>query len=178
MFEGFDSLRDQCFAEATANSVAMLLSFGDAIARSKRSPEKLFVLLDMYEIMRELQSEVLCWFLASHQAHLPTTYYVILISFLSHFADWSCFQRQILQWNQRICFGTDKATCSNSSRNFWWFWRSSRERCNQDICSRWHCTSPYKLCYQLCEVSFWVSFYDFTLTASWIILFCFNFHYI
>ncbi|CAM8878785.1 unnamed protein product [Rhodiola kirilowii] len=58
MFEGFDSLRDQCFAEATANSVSMLLSFGDAIARSKRSPEKLFVLLDMYEIMRELQSEI------------------------------------------------------------------------------------------------------------------------
>lgn len=36
----------------------MLLSFGDAIARSKRSPEKLFVLLDMYEIMRELHPEV------------------------------------------------------------------------------------------------------------------------
>lgn len=37
----------------------MLLSFGDAIARSKRSPEKLFVLLDMYEIMRELHTEVI-----------------------------------------------------------------------------------------------------------------------
>ncbi|KAF7804231.1 exocyst complex component EXO70A1 [Senna tora] len=58
IFEGFDSLRTQCFAEVTANSVAMLLSFGEAIAKSKRSPEKLFVLLDMYEIMRELQSEI------------------------------------------------------------------------------------------------------------------------
>lgn len=58
IFEGQDSLRDQCFAEVTANSVAVLLSFGEAIAKSKRSPEKLFVLLDMYEIMRELQSEV------------------------------------------------------------------------------------------------------------------------
>ncbi|EXC21221.1 Exocyst complex component 7 [Morus notabilis] len=58
IFEGVDSLRDQCFAEVTANSVSVLLSFGDAIAKSKRSPEKLFVLLDMYEIMRELQSEV------------------------------------------------------------------------------------------------------------------------
>lgn len=58
IFEGIDSLRDQCFAEITANSVAMLLSFGEAIAKSKRSPEKLFVLLDMYEIMREIQSEV------------------------------------------------------------------------------------------------------------------------
>ncbi|XP_068659765.1 exocyst complex component EXO70A1-like [Aristolochia californica] len=57
IFEGVD-LRDICFAEVTANSVAMLLSFGEAIARSKRSPEKLFVLLDMYEIMRELQPEI------------------------------------------------------------------------------------------------------------------------
>ncbi|XP_010554528.1 PREDICTED: exocyst complex component EXO70A1 isoform X3 [Tarenaya hassleriana] len=58
IFGGFDSLSDQCFADVTANSVSMLLSFGDAIARSKRSPEKLFVLLDMYEIMRELHSEM------------------------------------------------------------------------------------------------------------------------
>uniref|UniRef100_A0A5B6ZVV6 Exocyst subunit Exo70 family protein n=1 Tax=Davidia involucrata TaxID=16924 RepID=A0A5B6ZVV6_DAVIN len=58
LFEGIDSLRDQCFAEVTASSVAVLLSFGDAIAKGKRSPEKLFVLLDMYEIMRELHSEI------------------------------------------------------------------------------------------------------------------------
>ncbi|XP_050230196.1 exocyst complex component EXO70A1 [Mercurialis annua] len=57
MLEGVDSLRDQCFSEVTVNSVAVLLSFGEAIAKSKRSPEKLFVLLDMYEIMRELHSE-------------------------------------------------------------------------------------------------------------------------
>ena len=57
-FEGLDSLRDQCFGEVIGNSVSVLLSFGDAIAKSKRSPEKLFVLLDMYEIMRELHSEV------------------------------------------------------------------------------------------------------------------------
>ncbi|KAJ6767615.1 EXOCYST COMPLEX PROTEIN EXO70 [Salix koriyanagi] len=58
IFEGFDTLRDQCFAECIASSVSMLLSFGDAIARSKTSPEKLFVLLDMYEIMRELLPEI------------------------------------------------------------------------------------------------------------------------
>lgn len=58
MFETFDSLGDQCFAEVTRSSVLVLLSFGEAIANSKRSPEKLFVLLDMYEIMRELHSEV------------------------------------------------------------------------------------------------------------------------
>lgn len=58
IFEGFHPLMDQCFAEVTSGSVAVLLSFGDAIAKSKRSPEKLFVLLDMYEIMREIHSEV------------------------------------------------------------------------------------------------------------------------
>ena len=58
IFDGFDSLRDQCFTGCTASSVSMLLSFREAIARSKRSPEKLFVLLDMYEIMRELHSEI------------------------------------------------------------------------------------------------------------------------
>ncbi|GAA0144286.1 membrane traffic protein [Lithospermum erythrorhizon] len=58
MFEGFDSLKEQCFADVTASSVSILLSFGDAIAKSKRSPEKLFVLLDMYEIMRELHLEI------------------------------------------------------------------------------------------------------------------------
>ena len=58
LFDGVDSLSDECFSEVTAGSVLMLLSFGEAIARSKRSPEKLFVLLDMYEIMRELHSEV------------------------------------------------------------------------------------------------------------------------
>lgn len=58
IFEGYDSQSDQCFADVTASSVSVLLSFGEAIARSKRSPEKLFVLLDMYEIMRELHSEI------------------------------------------------------------------------------------------------------------------------
>uniref|UniRef100_A0A7N0T318 Exocyst subunit Exo70 family protein n=1 Tax=Kalanchoe fedtschenkoi TaxID=63787 RepID=A0A7N0T318_KALFE len=58
LFEGYDALRDRCFAEVTESSVSMLLSFGDAIAKSKRSPEKLFVLLDMYEIMREIHAEI------------------------------------------------------------------------------------------------------------------------
>jgi len=50
----------------------MLLSFGDAIARSKRSPEKLFVLLDMYEIMRELHTEVIIFSLISLSRHTFT----------------------------------------------------------------------------------------------------------
>ena len=61
IFDGMDPLKEQCFSDVIAGSLLMLLSFGDAIAKSKRSPEKLFVLLDMYELMRELQPEV-CFF--------------------------------------------------------------------------------------------------------------------
>ncbi|VAH39144.1 unnamed protein product [Triticum turgidum subsp. durum] len=58
VFQCSQSLRDKCFSAITKNSLATLLSFGEAIAMSKRSPEKLFVLLDMYEIMCELQTEI------------------------------------------------------------------------------------------------------------------------
>lgn len=58
VFESIDSLRDQCFAEVSESSFELLLSFGDAITRSRRSPEKLIGLLEMYETMRELHSEI------------------------------------------------------------------------------------------------------------------------
>ncbi|MED6106593.1 hypothetical protein PIB30_005877 [Stylosanthes scabra] len=58
IFEGFDTMRTQCFAEVIASSFIMLLSFGEAVAKSKRSSEKLFVTLDMYETMRELHPEM------------------------------------------------------------------------------------------------------------------------
>ncbi|KAG0528832.1 hypothetical protein BDA96_05G046600 [Sorghum bicolor] len=58
IFDGVNFNRGHCFAELTANSIITLFSFGDAVAKSKRSPEKLFVLLDMYEVMRELQPEI------------------------------------------------------------------------------------------------------------------------
>uniref|UniRef100_A0A0D9XX37 Exocyst subunit Exo70 family protein n=1 Tax=Leersia perrieri TaxID=77586 RepID=A0A0D9XX37_9ORYZ len=58
VFDGITFNKDQCFSELAGSSVLTLLSFGDAVAKSKRSPEKLFVLLDMYEVMHELQPEV------------------------------------------------------------------------------------------------------------------------
>lgn len=53
-----DPHREKCFADVADSSVHMLLSFGEAIARSKKSPEKLFVLLDMYETMHDLLPEI------------------------------------------------------------------------------------------------------------------------
>ncbi|KAH7685535.1 Exocyst complex component Exo70 protein [Dioscorea alata] len=58
IFDDIHYIKDQCFAEVTSNSMTMLLNFGDTIGRSERSPEKLFVLLDMYEVMLELQVEI------------------------------------------------------------------------------------------------------------------------
>ncbi|GAB2272122.1 hypothetical protein Dimus_006941 [Dionaea muscipula] len=53
-----ENIRALCFAEVTADAVAMLLSVGDALVGSKRLPENLFLLLDMYETMWKLQPEI------------------------------------------------------------------------------------------------------------------------
>lgn len=48
-------------------ALTLLLSFGESIASSQKSPEKLFVLLDMYEAIRDIMPVVsgwergLCW---------------------------------------------------------------------------------------------------------------------
>ncbi|OEL16420.1 Exocyst complex component EXO70A1, partial [Dichanthelium oligosanthes] len=58
IFDGISFNKDQYFAELAGSSVMTLLSFGDTVARSKRSDESLFVLLEMYSVMHELQPEV------------------------------------------------------------------------------------------------------------------------
>ncbi|RLN30398.1 hypothetical protein C2845_PM05G05020 [Panicum miliaceum] len=58
IFDGITFNNDQCFAELAGGSVMTLLSFGDTVARSKRSHENLFLLLEMYGVMHELQSEI------------------------------------------------------------------------------------------------------------------------
>ncbi|KAJ3687827.1 hypothetical protein LUZ61_016991 [Rhynchospora tenuis] len=59
VFEGIeDSFLDQCFMEVTSSSLTTLLSYGEAVVKIKQSPEKLFMLLDMYEMMCELQPEM------------------------------------------------------------------------------------------------------------------------
>ncbi|CAM0901813.1 unnamed protein product [Alopecurus aequalis] len=58
IFEGTHGLKDHCFAAVTSKSLLTLLSFGQAIAQSKSSPEKVFLLLNMFEAALEIQSEV------------------------------------------------------------------------------------------------------------------------
>ena len=49
---------EECFTEAAKGCVLQLLNFGDAIAIGKRSSEKLFRILGMYEALAELLPEL------------------------------------------------------------------------------------------------------------------------
>jgi exocyst complex protein 7 len=51
-------LADICFNDFAKAAIMQLLSFGEAIAISRRSPEKLFKILDMYDTLRELIPEL------------------------------------------------------------------------------------------------------------------------
>lgn len=55
---GSVSVVDSCFAELAKGPMLQLLSFGEAVAISRRSPEKLFKILDMYETLRDLLPEL------------------------------------------------------------------------------------------------------------------------
>eukprot|EP00246_Nothoceros_aenigmaticus_P013465 TRINITY_DN464_c0_g1_i1.p1 TRINITY_DN464_c0_g1~~TRINITY_DN464_c0_g1_i1.p1 ORF type:complete len:672 (-),score=145.52 TRINITY_DN464_c0_g1_i1:382-2397(-) len=51
-------VRETCFAELSKPAITDLLHFAEAIAISRRSPEKLFKILDIYETLRDLLPEV------------------------------------------------------------------------------------------------------------------------
>ncbi|KAG2676218.1 hypothetical protein I3843_12G042700 [Carya illinoinensis] len=49
IFSGLDDTKEICFNETVKGCVMQLLNFGEAVAIGKRSPEKLFRILDMYD---------------------------------------------------------------------------------------------------------------------------------
>lgn len=51
IFDGSDLIKEICFVETAKGCVMQLLHFGEAVAIGKRSPEKLFRILDMYEAL-------------------------------------------------------------------------------------------------------------------------------
>lgn len=53
VFAGSDTIRESCFAEITSDVAARILAFPESVARSKRSPEKIFRLLDLYVAVSE-----------------------------------------------------------------------------------------------------------------------------
>lgn len=56
------------------------MSFGEAITTCKKSPEKLFVLLDMYETMSDLEPEVCTYVLTC--IYLPAMITWVVFKFL------------------------------------------------------------------------------------------------
>lgn len=58
IFGEFGSLSSLCFTDSSKASVMQLLSFGDAVAVGPRQPEKLFRILDMYEVLVELHPDI------------------------------------------------------------------------------------------------------------------------
>ena len=49
----------RAFTELSEHITSTLFAFGEAVARTKKTPEKLSVLLDMYETMRNLMPQVM-----------------------------------------------------------------------------------------------------------------------
>ncbi|CAK9170289.1 unnamed protein product [Ilex paraguariensis] len=50
IFSGSELIQEVCFVETVKGCVMQLLNFGEAVAIGKRSPEKLFRILDMYDV--------------------------------------------------------------------------------------------------------------------------------
>uniref|UniRef100_A0A804KT63 Exocyst subunit Exo70 family protein n=1 Tax=Musa acuminata subsp. malaccensis TaxID=214687 RepID=A0A804KT63_MUSAM len=58
VFAGSDSIRESCFADVTRDAAARFLAFPELVARSKRSPEKLFLILDLHNAVAELWPDI------------------------------------------------------------------------------------------------------------------------
>lgn len=58
IFAGADEIRELCFGETAKGCVTQLLSFGEAVATARRSPEKLFRILDMYDALADVLPEL------------------------------------------------------------------------------------------------------------------------
>lgn len=58
IFTGLSPWRETCFAELATGSMMQFLNFGKAVASSRRTPEKLFKILDMYDLLRDLIPDI------------------------------------------------------------------------------------------------------------------------
>ncbi|MCO5612605.1 hypothetical protein L7F22_066873 [Adiantum nelumboides] len=58
VFTGLTLWRESAFADLARSSMLQILSLGEAIAISRRSPEKLFKILDMYETLWDLIPDI------------------------------------------------------------------------------------------------------------------------
>ncbi|KAL4341807.1 hypothetical protein GQ457_08G037440 [Hibiscus cannabinus] len=53
IFDGSDSIKEICYNETAKGCIMQLLNFGEAVSIGKRSSEKLFRILDMYDVLAD-----------------------------------------------------------------------------------------------------------------------------
>ncbi|GJX81540.1 exocyst complex component EXO70B1 [Tanacetum coccineum] len=58
VFNESELIQEVCFVETTKGCVMQFLNFGEAVAISQRSPEKLFRILDMYEVLVDVSRDL------------------------------------------------------------------------------------------------------------------------
>ncbi|KAH7423958.1 hypothetical protein KP509_12G083000 [Ceratopteris richardii] len=58
VFVGLNPQRENSFPELASGALMQFLAFGKAIAGVRRTPEKLFKILDMFEITKDLRSDI------------------------------------------------------------------------------------------------------------------------
>lgn len=74
----FGSISSTCFIEASKDAMLCLLNFGQAVAIGPLRPERLFCLLDMYDLLRDLCQEVDALFCENHSNFIKMEYYELL----------------------------------------------------------------------------------------------------
>ncbi|XP_055827814.1 exocyst complex component EXO70E2-like [Solanum dulcamara] len=74
----FESVSSTCFIEASKDAMMCLLNFGQAVAIGPLQPERLFCLLDMYELLSGLCQDVDALFCESHGNFIQVEYHELL----------------------------------------------------------------------------------------------------
>ncbi|KAJ0979420.1 hypothetical protein J5N97_014894 [Dioscorea zingiberensis] len=58
VFSGSESIRESCFTDVVRDAAVQFLAFAESVAKSKRSPDKLFRILDMYNVISDLRPDI------------------------------------------------------------------------------------------------------------------------
>ncbi|XP_009759899.1 exocyst complex component EXO70E2-like [Nicotiana tabacum] len=74
----FGSVSSTSFIEASKDAILCLLNFGQAVAIGPLRPERLFCLLDMYELLRDLCQDVDALFCETHGNFINIEYHELL----------------------------------------------------------------------------------------------------
>ncbi|KAK4735506.1 hypothetical protein R3W88_009767 [Solanum pinnatisectum] len=74
----FGSVSSTCFIEVSKDAVMCLLNFGQAVAIGPLLPERLFCLLDMYELLRGLCQDVDALFCENHGNSIQVEYHELM----------------------------------------------------------------------------------------------------